>query len=176
MKRLRLRNKPATGGFTIIEVLVVMIIAGILMSIAAPNWIAYLSNRRVATVRDEVRQVIETAQNNARSERRSRTVTIYTSTTDDIPALSIGSTANDGEKETLGGDGIRENMVLLSTNGSTTLTFDYQGLADDATALPFIIEVNAGNITGGTKRCVIVATILGSITTANGDECNAFTP
>ena len=171
MKRLRSIN---TAGFTIIEVLVVMIIVGILMGIAAPNWIAYLSNRRVITVRDEVKQVLEDAQNRARAERRSRTVTIYTG--DNIPALSVGSTANDGEKATLGGDDIREDMVGLATSGPTALTFDYQGLVDDSATLPFIIEVDAGNLTGGTKRCVIVATILGSITTGDGDECDAFTP
>ncbi|MDA0266977.1 MAG: type II secretion system protein [Cyanobacteria bacterium] len=176
MKRLRSAHNAATAGFTLLEVLVVMIIAGVLAGIAAPDWFTYLNNRRVTTVRDEVRQVLEEAQNRARSERQSQTVTVNVS--DPLPTLSISSTASTasaGDQRVLGGDGIRENMVALSTPGSTTLTFDYQGLVDDSTALPFIIEVAPGNV-GGKKRCVIVATILGSITTREDNECDTFTP
>jgi prepilin-type N-terminal cleavage/methylation domain-containing protein len=177
MKRLRFTDNPSTAGFTILEVLVVMIIVGVLMSIAAPDWIAYLNNRRVTTVRDEVKQVLEEAQNRARSERQSKTVTVNIA--DPLPTLSISSTASTasaGDQRVLGGDGIREEMIALSTpGGSTTLTFDYQGLVDDSATLPFIIEVAPGNI-GGKKRCVIVATLLGSITTGDENECDTFTP
>jgi prepilin-type N-terminal cleavage/methylation domain-containing protein len=177
MKRLRFTDNPSTAGFTLLEVLVVMIIVGVLMSIAAPDWLAYLNNRRVTTVRDEVRQVLEEAQNRSRSERQSQTVTIYTD--NPLPTLAVSSTPDTitaADQRVLGGDGIREEMIALSTpGGSTTLTFDYQGLVDDSATLPFIIEVAPGNITGK-KRCVIVATLLGSITTGDENECDTFTP
>jgi Tfp pilus assembly protein FimT len=62
--------------------LVVVIIIGVLASIAAPDWFQYLMGRRVVTVRDEVRQVLEEAQNTAITRREQRVVTFYTNEDD----------------------------------------------------------------------------------------------
>ena len=58
-------KKTSTGGFTLIEVLVVVVIVGVLASIAAPGWLAFINRQRANAVRDEILQVLQTAQSDA---------------------------------------------------------------------------------------------------------------
>ena len=48
------RSSNSSSGFTLIEVLVVVIIIGILSAIAAPGWLAFINNRRISTMRGQV--------------------------------------------------------------------------------------------------------------------------
>jgi prepilin-type N-terminal cleavage/methylation domain-containing protein len=155
----------ATAGFTLLEMLVVVIIIGVLASIAAPDWFQYLMGRRVVTVRDEVRQVLEEAQNTAITRREQRVVTFYTS--EDLPTVSIGSTHNDGARQTLGGDSVRPGMITLSAT-SDSVTFDYQGTVESS---PITITVTPTGQAGGRKSCVVLRTLLGSLTNEDGSSC-----
>lgn len=50
------------AGFTLLEILVVLIITGIIAAIAAPSWLKFRANRQVTLARDELRQAIQQAQ------------------------------------------------------------------------------------------------------------------
>ncbi|MCY7282134.1 MAG: prepilin-type N-terminal cleavage/methylation domain-containing protein, partial [Cyanobacteria bacterium CAN_BIN43] len=69
MNRLPLKRSN-DGGFTLIEMLVVVLMVGILAAIAAPSWLAFLNARRVNTVNDEILQALRQAQ--AQSVRTKR--------------------------------------------------------------------------------------------------------
>lgn len=154
----------STAGFTLLEMLVVVIIVGVLASIAAPDWFRYLMGRRVVTVRDEVRQVLEEAQTTAITRREQRVVTFYTN--EDLPTVSIGSTYNDGIQQTLGGESVRPGMITLSAT-TDSVTFDYRGTIASSTT----VTITPTGQVGGRKSCVKVATLLGSLTTGDGDDC-----
>jgi prepilin-type N-terminal cleavage/methylation domain-containing protein len=63
-------SRKADGGFTLLEVLVIALIVGILSSIAAPSWLAFINRQRVRTVNDRVFQSLRLAQSEAKRTKR----------------------------------------------------------------------------------------------------------
>ncbi|WP_341738045.1 transcriptional regulator [Microcoleus sp. CAWBG640] len=192
-------TKPRKGdeGFTLLEVLAIALIVGILSSIAAPGWLAFINNQRVRTVNDRVLQTLRSAQSEAKRSKRDITVTFNPTPATDPPTVTINLTnpATNPPTQTAltttppiqtvtfdGGGEIKPRTILLSSqaNGSTTqsITFDYQGKITS----PSINSQTPRNITdgfsvtvkptgGGAKKCVIVQTILGAMITDEGSNC-----
>ena len=65
MKRLTSHKKNQAAGFTLIEVLVVIVIAAVLAAIAAPSWQGFLNRQRVSAVKSDLLQTLKNAQQNA---------------------------------------------------------------------------------------------------------------
>jgi type II secretory pathway pseudopilin PulG len=178
------RKKDA--GFTILELLVIVILLGTLAAIAAPGWLGFINRQRVRTVNDRVLQSLRTAQSEAKRSKRDIIITFNTS--DDPPTATIKTEPTQNpplQALTFNGGGeIKRGQlktplsVASCPNGSCTaapsITFNYNGLVDPNNTnnpdLPFVVTVSPAG--GGTKQCVIVDTILGSMRTAEGEYNN----
>jgi prepilin-type N-terminal cleavage/methylation domain len=66
------RNQPQTStvGFTMFELMVVVVIIGILSAIAAPGWNAFINNQRTRTVNDAVFRALRSAQSDAKLKKK----------------------------------------------------------------------------------------------------------
>jgi len=183
-------SRKGDGGFTILELLVIVLVLGILSSIAAPSWLAFINRQRVRTVNDRVLQSLRTAQSEAKRSKRDIKITFDTTvdpptaTIDTIPPRinSMTGLPNPLRTETFNGGGeIKPRTIVLafnkpdSTNPKTSsLVFDYQGNLSNTpfvvTVAPFDTSVPSGlgpNTKG--KQCVIVETILGGMRTDEGE-------
>lgn len=168
----RLPSSPATAGFTLIEVLVVVIMVAILMAIASPGWLAFANRQRVNSVRDAALNTLRTAQVQAQQRRETQTVSV--SNDDGIPTLIVN-----GQRIVLSGEGVPAGFVELSVfalvlddDGDrvweewSEIRFNYQGTVEG------LYKIEVEPTSGGETRCVVITSILGGMKTVNGSDCD----
>lgn len=170
MKTRKTLPSSSIAGFTLIEMLVVVIIIGVLGSIAAPSWLSYLNRQRVTTVRDELKAVLKEAQTKA--QQKSTSYSVVLGSTPDGPTAALSTAGAIANPVTLGSN--TKNIQLASFVGSTassaSLEFNYRGEVskDD---LPFVIKVISDN-SSDTQKCLIVSSLLGGIVEAEKSTCD----
>ena len=175
-------SRKSDAGFTIIELLVIVLVLGILSAIAAPNWLAFINRQRVRTVNDRVFQSLRLAQSEAKRNRRDVTVTFNYDPTAipvvDPPTVTFNPPLATGGSELKlnGGGEIKPGTIKLTVNkpaGATpppnSITFDYQGNLSPST-IPFVVTVAPAN-SKPARQCARVETIIGGMRTAEGNDC-----
>lgn len=172
-----------TAGFTLFEMLIVIVIASILALIAAPSWVGFTNNRRTEAARDQVFQILRQAQTQAQASRRQQVVNFIT-TPGSLPSISSGGVTQPVDAQT----GNQSNPRLIgmtvsngNTNGcgpgaSSCVIFDDRGniRRDDnqlgEEGIKVVLTSPADN--RGSQKCVVVQTLLGAMRTDRGDGCN----
>lgn len=163
---------PQPAGFTIVEILVVIMIVGILAAIAAPSWQGLAASRRASMAQNEILQTLRQAQADALRARASQTVTFNTTATP--PTVQV----NDREPIQLGEESTQSRLPstilgLAVSNSSGTpdnvVEFDSRGMVAEGAGM-IITATSPAN--RGNRRCVIVETLLGTLRTEQNDGCN----
>ena len=187
----------AQSGFTLLELLAVLIIVGILSAIASPSWIAFTNRQRVNAANDAVLRALQQAQREAKRTKLSYSVSFMSSVQEQPkvvihPAEVMPSAlrwTNLGEDIAL-----KPGQVLLYTNidkpnqvnsdasallaaTAKTITFDYTGalpLGADTPLKIVVAEAKPGTSPAPNvvKRCVILETLIGGMRTATGNGCD----
>jgi type II secretory pathway pseudopilin PulG len=170
-------SRKNEAGFTIIELLIIVLILGIFASIAVPSWLAFINRQRVRTVNDRVFQSLRLAQSEAKRTKRDITVTfnydLNATPVVDPPIVTFTPPlATSGNMQTLAdgsrgqrlddGGEIKPGTIALLTNSNTvgdadlplnSIIFDYQGnvkkLPSINPAIPgrFVVTVAPANST-----------------------------
>lgn len=172
-----------TAGFTLFELLIVIVIASILALIAAPSWIGFTNNRRTEAARDQVFQILRQAQTQAQASRRPKVVNFITSPSA-LPSVSVDGVAQPIDAQT--GNQSNPRFIGLSvTNGNTNgcgtgatscIIFDDRGniRRDDnqlgEEGIKVVLTSPADN--RGSRKCVVVATLLGAMQNRSGADCD----
>jgi prepilin-type N-terminal cleavage/methylation domain-containing protein len=174
-------SRKSDAGFTIIELLVVVIMLGVLTAIAAPGWLGFINRQRVRTVNDRVFQSLRAAQSEAKRTKQPVTITFDTS---DPPKITFNpplATGGSEQKLDAGGE-IKPGTIKVVSN-ATSITFDYLGKVKDELPLDTSVTPNirrfvatVSPVGGGGKQCAIVDTLIGGMRTAEGNDPVAGCP
>lgn len=179
----RLKRSIDTGGFTFLELLVVIVMVGIISAIAAPSWLSFLNRQRMNSARGELMNVLKNAQDEAQSRRQSVQVNFP-----DLANLAPGSSplavevrpnsANTPGVETLLGNGeVGENFQVLADSPGQ-IVFDYDGrlVEQSGVTIPYVIKIVDSNNDSAnpTQSCVAITTLLGGLQPANNEQCDNF--
>ncbi|WP_251955291.1 type II secretion system protein [Nostoc commune] len=170
-------NKHSNSGFTLPEMLVIVVLVGILATLAIPNWVAFVDTRRLNTAQNEIYYAIRQAQRQATKEKltwqasfREQNGILQWAV---HPVTVNPSSANWNNLDA----NVRLDVetTLQISNGVRQIKFNYKG---NIVSLPRSITISS-KYGGKVKRCVYISTILGAMRTAKerpranneGDYC-----
>ncbi|MBE7386136.1 MAG: type II secretion system protein [Leptolyngbya sp. SIO1E4] len=162
------RKRRSIAGFTLLEILVVLVMLGILAAISAPSWTRFQANRQVTLARDELRQGIQQAQSASMTQQSSWRFSLRKQAEqwewavhpneqswEDVSAWQpLNANITLAESDTTLAQQAGTYYVRFGFNGEVKYRLSTITLADKA---------------GLTQnRCVVISTLLGA--TRNGEE------
>jgi prepilin-type N-terminal cleavage/methylation domain-containing protein len=196
------RSSPTKSqeGFSLIEMMVVTIMIGILLGIAATSWDSFTTRQRIRTVNDQVFQVLRSAQSDAKLKKENMNLIFRTQVDSSIDknyfqySVYADNTPDSAKVwKTLDGGGsgatikpgqIQISAYIVPTTGQSSpiakassinnpLIFNYQGTSNTDKAVITVTTPNDtnANTNGGGRRCIKVETLLGGMRSDRGSNC-----
>lgn len=164
------------SGFTIVELLVIVVVIAILSAIATPSWQAFLKRYRLNTAQAEALSIMRQAQSKAKSEKRVWEASFRKS--DRFIQYSVHPVSDRETNYTWNyllsedADQIeidRTKTTLRQNNGTYNIQFQYKGRVNGQ--LGRITFMSPGANDTAPRRCVFVSTLLGVMRTDSDKGC-----
>lgn len=178
-----LTRKPVRDrlGFTLIEMVVVVLIVSVLGAIAAASWTAFLNLQQLNTSQDQVLRAMREAQSNAKRDKLTWQVSFQ-----QVKGVAQWA-VNRSESNEFIPAGISWNQLgqnIQVNKDATTLyretqagrwriQFNYKGHPQDELAGTKLGKITLSIQNGGQrKRCVIASTLIGTLRTDKDKDCS----
>jgi prepilin-type N-terminal cleavage/methylation domain-containing protein len=143
-------------GFTLIEMLIVVLAIGILAAISAPSFLAWLNSKRVEQALVEVEAALQETQSEAIKRSKECTLTIPAPHPVGTDAVLTGTCLVNGNR-------ILQDVLLSHTTNPTSaweITFDFKG-RNKKSSDAGIIAISSADSTSVQPRCIQIAEGIG---------------
>jgi prepilin-type N-terminal cleavage/methylation domain-containing protein len=163
MKQSNQLSHSPVAGFTLIEMMVVVLMLGIMAAIGTPSYIAWVNNQRVSTARSQIAGTLRKAQSQARATKINREVRFENNNGN--PRIAIIAAVNNTTGRPQRVNIPNANWLYLNKDGKRGLTMRVDPISPYQTA----------GITDSRDSGGIVFDPYGAIATNNNNRPNANT-
>lgn len=167
---------PSEQGFSQLEIIIVLVVMGILGTIAAPSFLNWVNSRKLEVGLAELKGTLLEGQNQA--VRLSKTCTINLPTGSSAVLSSTPTTCLRNGTRTLEGLQLRHSLAAPS------LSFDFKGRVPSSLNSEQTVVLSVTNELNAPSKCLVIApgiglirigTYTGSQTTALASNCKTST-
>lgn len=185
-KQQRQKLQGVTAGFTLVELLVVVIIVGIMAVMGGAGYLGWMTRLRVNAAQNTALNAIRDAQIRARQQNNTWQASFQNTTNSDgqpVVQWAVHPAAT-GTNPPSVPTGVRwqaieqpfiqvdtGNTSLFSNSATWRVRFDHKGQVVKEGNLNVPVRITLISTKGSGRRCVIVKTLLGAITTASDTDC-----
>lgn len=161
-------SKPSAAGFSLLELLVIIIMISTLCAITSSGWVTFVNGQRLNAAQETVLQAMHNAQSRAKQSR-----ILWQASFQDpdgvvqwaIHPASVTPTASFWNRLDANVQ-IDAETTLQQSSGIRKVRFDHKGEVNGQLGRLTLSGKNGGKA----KRCVIVSTLLGKLRTGTDHE------